>query len=62
MTRNCKRLVLLARSMRSTDPIGAALLRWAARRLEKDECANCTNAYSRGYAAGYKAGEKEKGE
>lgn len=36
------------------DPCGALLIRWAIRLINKKQCTNCLNAYSRGYATGLK--------
>jgi len=54
MTLAIKRLRDVAKSIRRTDQCGAQLIQWAARLIDKDKCANCQNAYSRGYAVGYK--------
>ncbi len=59
MTRDIKRLLYVANSIKSTDPVGAALIKRMASMLRRNACANCQNAYSRGYTAGLKAGRKE---
>ncbi len=55
----CERLLELAEDIRSTDPCGAMLLKQAVATLRRGDCANCQNAYSRGYSAGLKKGRTE---
>lgn len=57
------RLFDLADSYSVHDPVGATLIRRAAKYLDQGRCCNCMSqyqhGYSNGYAAGYKRGSEE---
>lgn len=56
-------LFLVARDLKQHDPVGASIIRWAARRLAEanGQCPNCTQAYQSGYRRGYKRAVEEYG-